>query len=111
MVEMIDYKALHFWFMVISAVVNVVVWVGVWITNKDRARGKDIAAVRDEIRAVDTRVTRLEDTRICQDDLAKVYTRINNVSDQVAAMKGALENIGGAVDMILECLLKSEKRP
>lgn len=107
---MIDYKALSFWFMVISAVVNVVVWVGVWISNKDRARGKDIADVRDEIRAVDTRVTRLEDTRIGQEDLAKVYERVNEVSGQVAAMKGALENIGGAVDMILEHLLKWERK-
>jgi len=107
---LIDYKAWQFWFLVVSALINVVVWVGVWISNKDKAQGKDIAEVKDEIRAVDTRVTRLEETQIGHDDLAKVYARINKVSDQVSEMKGSLENIGGSVDMILDHLLKSEKR-
>ena len=111
---MIDYKAWQFWFMVVSALINVVVWVGVWISNKGKAQGKDIAEVKEEIRAVDTRVTRLEENQIGQDDLAKVYERINRVSDQVSEMKGevkgSLGNIGGSVDMILDHLLKSERR-
>nr|WP_319491817.1 DUF2730 family protein [uncultured Desulfobacter sp.] len=107
---MIDYKALQFWLMVISLVGNVVVWLGVWITNKDKAHGKDVAAVKCDIQKVDKRVTRLEENKIGHRDLAAVHERIDRVSDQVSEMKGSLENIGGSVDMILEHLLKSEKK-
>jgi archaellum component FlaC len=106
----IDYKALQFWFMVISAVVNVVVWLGVWITNKDKAHGKDVAAVKCDIQKVDKRVIRLEENKIGHRDLAAVYDRINKVSDQVSEMKGSLDNIGGSVDMILDTLMKPENK-
>lgn len=110
---MINYQAWQFWFMVASALINVVVWVGVWISNKDKAKGKDIAEVKEEIRAVDKRVTRLEENQIGHEDLGKVYERINAVSDQVSEMKGemkgSLGSIGGSLDMILDHLLKGER--
>lgn len=109
-----NYNAWQFWWLVISGLVNAVVWVGVWICNKDKARSGDIADVKGDIRGVDKRVTRLEDNQIGHEDLAKVYARINKVSDQVANMKGemtgALGNIGGSVDMILDHMLKQDRR-
>ena len=109
-----DYAGWQLVFLVGSGAVNVVAWVGAWICNKDKARTKDIAEVAADIQAMGNRVTRLEETQINHEDLAKVYERINRVADQLSEMKGemkgSLGNIGGSVDMILECLLKTEKR-
>lgn len=109
----LDYTAWQFWLTAVVAVINICVLIYTWASNRDKARTKDLKEIKDDIRDVDKRVTRLEENQIGHEELGKVYERINAVSDQVSEMKGemkgSLGSIGGSVDMILDHLLKDER--
>ncbi|MBU0972313.1 MAG: hypothetical protein KKC20_16810, partial [Proteobacteria bacterium] len=83
----------------------------VWFSNRDKARSKDIKDVKEttskDIKAVETRVTKLETSAITHKDLGEVYERVNDLSTTLAEVKGTVGGIKGAVDMIQEYLLNN----
>jgi hypothetical protein len=117
-----NWRAWQFWFSVGQYIIAIVVGAYVWISNRDKARVRDIKRVEEctaidiegiketlagEIKNVGTRVTRLENSTISHEDLGKVYDRINGVSDQVSAQTEAINGLKRAVDMIHQHLLNS----
>lgn len=128
-----DWVAWKFWFDTGQYIVTILVGFFVWICSRNKARSKDIKAVKEStseeitdikkstskeineikdtnsegIKAVEIRVTKLETSAITHKDLGEVYERINEVSDKMSELAGTTKGIKGSVDMIQDHLLNN----
>lgn len=97
----------QFWLAVAVAIENAAVGVYVWISNKDKARSKDIKEIRTDLQKIQTRVTKLEAGSISHGDLSKVYHRINDVGNDVSGLNGAIDGLRESVGLIHQHLLNT----
>lgn len=95
-----DYSVWRFWFDIGQYIVAFFIAFYIWLSNRDKARSKDL-------KDAETRITKLESSSITHEDLGKVHEKINDVSVQVSGLTGTTNGIKGAVDMIQEHLLSN----
>lgn len=111
-----DYKALSFWLQVGQALITALVFVYVWITNRQKANTAAIETMRDEIGSelndLDDRLIRVEkdvEHQPTHEDIAKLHTRINESSERLKHIDGKLEQIDRTTQMINQYLIDKGK--
>lgn len=102
-----DYAAWRFWFDIGQYIVAFFVAIYIWLSNRDKARSKDLEDVKEstskDFKEVENRITKLETSAITLKDLGPVYDRINDIAVDVAKIEGVKDT----VDMIQEHLLNN----
>lgn len=116
MLENIDYKALGFWLQALQALITGMVFVYVWLTNRQKANTAAIDEMRkvfnQELNGLDDRLIRVEkdiEHLPTHDDMAKLHTRINETSEALKHIDGKLEQIDRTTQMINQYLIDKGK--
>lgn len=111
-----DYKALSFWLQVGQAVITGLVFVYVWITNRQKANTAAIETMRDEIgnelNEIDDRLIRVEkdiEHLPTHEDMAKLHERVNEANENIKHISGQLTQIDYTMKMVNKYLLESGK--
>ena len=112
----IDYKALGFWLQLAQALVTVLVFLYVWLTNRQKANTAAIETMRDEIgeelNEFQDRLIRVEkdiEHLPTHEDMAKLHERVNETKEVVDTMAGQLTQIDYTMKMVNKYLLESGK--
>lgn len=104
----VDYTALRFWIDVLYLGGVIAVGIYAWVVNRSKANRSAIDELDGRTQSVERRQDKLEE-RVANvpthHDLARVYDRLNGVSEQVKEMNGNLTGISRQIGMISEYLL------
>src|SRR5690606_20995952 len=86
----LDYKALAFWLQFVQVAATGLVFLYVWITNRQKANSQAIKEMRDdisrELNELDDRLIRVEkdiEHLPTHDDMAKLHARINETGEAI----------------------------
>lgn len=121
------YTVWKFWAEIVFYIIMVVgmVWSG--LSNRSKAKRKDMDDLKTKVDKFDhritglekneealtcigNRVTKIETDSISKHDLATVYDRVNAVASKVDNISGTVDSMSGSVEMIHQHLLnKGEK--
>lgn len=108
----LDYKALAFWLQLIQAVVTGLVFLYVWLTNRQKVNASAIETLRDDlsrqINDLDDRVIRVEkdvEHLPTHEDMAGLHTRVNEANDNIKEMRGQLSQMNHTLQLINDHLL------
>lgn len=112
----LDYKALGFWLQFIQVAATGLVFLYVWITNRQKANTQAIEKLRDdigsEINKLDDRLIRVEkdvEHLPTHEDMAKLHARINETGEAIKHISGQLNQIDRTTQMINQYLLDKGK--
>ena len=111
----IEWSQWNFWVVVGQLAFTAITAFSVWFSNRDKARSRDIKDIKEstseDIKAVETRVTKLETGAITHKELGEVHEKINDIMEKVSKMdgkmEGKLDGVIGTVDMIQQWLLNN----
>lgn len=117
MLENIDYKALTFWFQLAQALITGLVFIYLWLTNRQKANTASIEKMRDafnrDLNKLDDRMIRVEkdiEHLPTHDDMAKLHTRVNETAQRLTAVEGELKQINNTLHLMHKHLLSGGNR-
>jgi len=96
-----DYEAAKFWLEVVLVIINALLWLYVYRSNKDKA-------TRDQLDKHAITLAQMEERlkqAVGHPDLKPIYDKINGIADDMAEMRGKLHTL----DLIHEMLLHGGK--
>jgi len=110
----IDYKALAFWLQALQAVITGLVFLYVWLTNRQKVNASAIETLRNDltnqINDLDDRVIRVEkdiEHLPTHSDMAGLHTRVNEANDSIKSMSGELKQMNHTLQLINDHLLNN----
>lgn len=112
----LNYNALGFWLQFIQAAATVLVFLYVWITNRQKVNSAAIEKIREdfhnEVDEIDDRLIRVEqDVKHLptHDDMAKLHARINETGEAIKHIAGQVNQIDRTTQMINQYLIDKGK--
>ncbi len=91
-----DYTAGKFWFDVLQWFITLGIGVYAWLTNRHRATREQIAEVEKRLTRTEETIKHLPD----DDELGKMYDRINALHVQLSAVNASLGAIGDTMKSV-----------
>lgn len=108
----IDYKAAGFWWQVLITVINILGWVYVLMTSKQKDNASAIEEFKKELSEIDTRLTGVEkdiEHLPTHEDMAKLHERVNEANENIKHISGQLTQIDYTMKLVNKYLLESGK--
>lgn len=112
-----DVEALKLGFQVLQFLITGGIGFYVYMTNKNKVTNDRISQMEGDIdRKIDShseRIARIEaltEKAPTHDDLAKVYNKVNQVSDCVSRLEGEFAGVSRVVNLIHETLMEERRK-
>ena len=112
-----DVEALKLGFQVLQFLITGGIGIYVYMSNKNKVTNDRIGKLEDDIDSkIDghsERIARIEaraEKAPTHDDLAKVYEKVNQVSDCVSRLEGEFSGVSRVVNLIHETLMEDRRK-
>lgn len=113
----LDYKALGFWLQFIQVAATVLVFLYVWITNRQKVNSDAIEKMREqfsaEVNEIDDRLIRVEQDikhLPTHEDVSDLRTSIGTTNQNLTELRGTINQINNTVSLMHSYLLNGGTR-